>query len=71
MSKKEQKKTVFVEATEYFQYYSLATLILTGDMSNEDFRALKAGQPREVDVRIVKTYPILFREAQKAKTEEK
>ena len=51
-----------VKATEYFQYYSLATLRLTGDMTNEDFRALKLGKVRDVDAKIVAMYPILFTE---------
>ena len=53
-------KKIMVRATDYFQYYSLATLRLTGDMRNEDFRALKIGKFRDVDARIVAMYPILF-----------
>ncbi len=66
---KSKIKKIHVKATEYFQYYSLATLRLTGDMSNEDFRALKAGKVRDVDAKIVAMYPILFEEIKKNKME--
>lgn len=53
-------KKIRVKATQFFEYYSLATLRLIGDIENEDFRKLKAGGICDVDERIVKMYPILF-----------
>ena len=70
-SKSKAVKKIRVKATAYFQYYSLATLRLTVEMANEDFRALKDGKVRDVDSKIVAMYPILFEEVKEKNKMEK